>query len=105
LQHLAAVGLHDGGAARQGTVHHSADGLGVEALGERGRANDVQEQDADLLERLGGFGGQRSQCCELGLERRRRHIHHRITEQTALGLQGLNPGLKLLLLGRHRCVA
>jgi hypothetical protein len=79
-------------------------GFGVEVLGERGRAHDVEEQDADLPERLGGFGGgrrRRSQCGQLGLERRHRRVHHRITEQTALGLQGLDPGLELLLFGRH----
>ena len=94
----------DGGAARQGTVHHGADGFGVEVLGERGRADDVEEQDADLLERLGGFGRgrrRRSQCGQLGLERRQRRVDHRVTEQTALGLQGLDPGLELLLFGRH----
>ncbi len=56
LQDTAAVGLHDGGAAGQGVVHHGADGLGVQVLGERGGADHVEEQDADLLEGLGGVG-------------------------------------------------
>ena len=46
----------DGGAARQGAVHDGADVFGVEVLGERGRADDVQEQDADLPKAFGGFG-------------------------------------------------
>ena len=56
LQHLAAVRLDDGRPARQGVVHHGADRLGVEVLGERGRADHVQEQDADLPEGLCGRG-------------------------------------------------
>jgi hypothetical protein len=41
LQHLAAVGLHDGRAARQGVVHHRADGFRVQLLAERGRTHHV----------------------------------------------------------------
>jgi hypothetical protein len=52
LQHLAAVGLDDGGGARQGAVHHGADRFRVEVLGERGRADHVEEQDAHLPEAL-----------------------------------------------------
>ena len=82
LQHLAAVGLDDRGAARQGTVHHGADGFGVEVLGERGRADDVEEQDADLLESCAarraacGEGARRApaQGCECG-------VGNRIAEQ------------------------
>ena len=52
LQHLAGVGLDDGRAARQRVVHHGADRLGIEALGQQGRADHVHEQDADLAQRL-----------------------------------------------------
>ena len=52
LQHLAGVGLDHGRAARQRVVHHRADRLGIEALGQQGRADHVHEEDADLAQRL-----------------------------------------------------
>lgn len=54
--------LDDGRAARQGIVHHGADGFGVELLAQRGGAHHVENEDADLLEALRGFGG----CWGLG---------------------------------------
>ena len=105
LQHLAAMGLDDRRAARERTVHHRADGLGVEVLRERGRADDVEEQDADLPEGPGGFGGwcrRRGQCRQPGLERRQGQVDHRVAQHTALGLEGLDAELELLLFRRHR---
>ena len=52
LQDLAGMRLDDGRAACQGVVHDGADRLGVEVLSEGGRADHVEEQDADLPEAL-----------------------------------------------------
>ena len=57
LQHAPSVVLHDGGAARQRVVHDRADGLGVQALAQRGEAHHVEEQNRDLLEDLSRFNG------------------------------------------------
>ena len=56
LQHLAGMCLDDGRSTCQGVVHDGADRFGVEVLSERGRADHVQEQNADLPERLCGDG-------------------------------------------------
>jgi hypothetical protein len=45
---------HDRGAALERVVHHGADLFRIELLAQRGRADDVEEQDADLLQRLSG---------------------------------------------------
>jgi hypothetical protein len=52
LQHLAAVGLDDGGRSRQGVVHHAADRLRIQVLRQRRRAHHVEEKDADLPQLL-----------------------------------------------------
>jgi hypothetical protein len=44
----------------------------------------------------GGAGGEAR--APFGLERRHRQVHHRVTEQGALSLKGLNPSFELLLL-------
>ena len=49
LQHLTVMGLDDGRAARQAAVHDGVDFLRVEVLAQQGRADDVEEQDVDLL--------------------------------------------------------
>ena len=48
--------LHDGRAALEHIVHHSADLFRVEPLAQRCRADNVQDQDADLLQRLSSHG-------------------------------------------------
>ena len=52
FEHLAVVLPDDGRKLRERTVHHRAGLLGVEMLAQVGRADDVEEQDGDLLERL-----------------------------------------------------
>ena len=54
IQNLAVGRVDDGREARQCAVHHGVDLLGVEVLAQRGGADDVEEQDRDLLQRLGG---------------------------------------------------
>ena len=50
LQDLAAVGRDDRGAAGEQAVDHRLQVLGIELAGERGRADDVEEQHADMGE-------------------------------------------------------
>ena len=106
LQHLAGVRLDDGRAARQGVVHDRADRLGVEVLGERGRADHVEEQDADLPEasapartalRPGG-----SAPPSLALAADRSGFDDRIPQRRPLTFQGGNRGFELLLLSHRR---
>ena len=73
---------------------------------ERGRADDVQEEDADLLEDLlrpGGRSAGRGQCDEPCAQRRRRHVDHRVSNRGALGFEGGNGDFELLDFVRHRC--
>ena len=100
LQHFAAVGNNHGRAACKRIVHHGADGLRVQLLAEVGGADHVQEQDAHLLESLGGFDRscrRGDQCGEPGLQWRHRHVHHCIAKQRTLGFKRLDPGFELLL--------
>ena len=104
LQHLAGVRLDDGRPARQGVVHDGADRLGVEVLRERGRADHVQEQDADLPEGLCRHRTalqSRGQRRELGARSRQQRFDHRISQHRPLTFQGGDRGFELLLL-RHR---
>jgi hypothetical protein len=104
LQDLAGVCLDDGRPARQRVVHDGADRLRVEVLGERGRADHVEEEDADLPQGLLRHGrrcsrdGQRRQP---GPRRRQQRIDHGIAQRRALTFQGGDRGFELLLLG-HR---
>ena len=93
----------DGGAASERIVHHGADRLRGRGAGQRGGADHVEEQDGDLLEGLGRFGGASGgQRRELGAQAGNGRIDDGITEQRALRLERLDRGLELLLLGRHR---
>ena len=76
LQHLAAVGFHDGCAPRQRTVHDRADLFGIEVLRQRGRSHHIHEEDGDVLEDLGVMlhGGSRTQCREPTAQRPERRI-------------------------------
>ena len=49
LQHLAPCALNDSGELRKGAVHDGVDLLRIEVLAQRGGADDVEEQDSDLL--------------------------------------------------------
>ena len=49
FQHLAAVRCDDAGELRQRAVHHGTRFLGVEALAQRRRSDDVEKQDGGLL--------------------------------------------------------
>ena len=106
LQHPATMPADDGGAARQRAVHHARDLLRVEALAQRGRADDVEKEDRDLLQ-LGCRGAGRCECGRRGqprepfAQRRQRDLDHRVAEQTALRLQRGNAGLQLFQLGCH----
>jgi hypothetical protein len=73
LQDLAAVRLDDGSSARKCPVHHCVGVLRIQVLGERRGADDIEEEDGDLLESLrrcagslcgesSELGAQRSQC-------------------------------------------
>ena len=86
-------------------VHHGADGLGVEVLGERGRADHVQEQDADLLEGLRGLGRRRGRAVSAASLARAAASSDSTTASPsvdALGFQGGDRGFELLLLGHRR---
>jgi hypothetical protein len=104
LQDLATVRFDDAGAARERTVHHGVDVLGVEMLAEPGGADHVEEQDRDLFEALGrGLRdrSRRDQRGEFGAKRRDRCLDYRITEHAPLVFKALDDGFELLLFGRH----
>jgi len=65
LQRAAAVRFGEGRAARQRAVERGLDVFRVEVLAQRGGADDVEEQYADLPQRLVEGRG--------GLRRRQRH--------------------------------
>jgi len=97
------VGLDDLGAATQRVVHHGADRFGVEVLAQRGGADDVVEQDADLLELLLGFGRRRGhQRGERSPHGAEPGIDNSVAQHGALGLQCGDRAFELLLLCRHR---
>ena len=104
LQHLAAVGFHDGRATRQRTVHHRADFLGIEVLRQRGRSHHIHEEDADVLEDLGVMlhGGSGTQCREPTAQRPERRIGDGVAQEGSLRLQALDGEFQLLKLrGGH----
>lgn len=73
-------------------------------LGQRGGANDIQEQDADLLQDLGGFRGvgpRGPAAYSVGPHRAERSIDHRVGQQGALGLEGSNTRCELVLFRGH----
>ena len=100
LHHLAAKGLNNLGTAREGAVHHGVDVLGVQVLRKRGRADHVEEKNADLTQRLGGLRGcggwlfeeLRAQSCY-------RRIDHRVAQQRTLCFKRGDAGEELLLGG------
>jgi hypothetical protein len=107
LQHLAAMGIDDGGAARQRAVHHGVDVLGVEVLAQPGGTDDVEEQDGDLPERLVGWRGadrrrhivgQGGQSVAQGGEA---GVDDSIAEQATLSLQRLDGGCQLFAVRGH----
>ena len=96
------MGFDDGGAARQRAVHHRVDFLGIQVLGQRGRSDHVEEQDADLPQGLGWLGGGAcGQVEELGAQGRKRRFDDRVAQQRALGFERGDAGEELLLLRRH----
>ena len=103
LQHLAAMRIDDGRAARERAVEHGMDVFRVEVLAQRGGADDVEKQHADLPQCLvGGHCGQRRlQGRELGAQRIHRQVDHRITEQRALRFEASDGGCQRLLFGAH----
>ena len=104
LQHLAAVGFDDGRAARQRTVHHRADFLGIEVLRQRGRSHHIHEEDADVLEDLGVMlhGGSGTQCREPTAQRPERRIGDGVAQEGSLRLEALDGKFQLLKLrGGH----
>ena len=103
LQHLAMVGQHDGGEARQRAVDHRMNVLGVQILTQRGGADDVEKQDAHLLQRLPALGVRcsRLQREALFAQRGQRGVDHRVADQRTLRFQCSDGGFDLLQLGRH----
>lgn len=89
LQHLAAVRTDDRGAALEDVVDHSVHLFGIEMLAERGRADDVKEQNRHLSQDLLGRRARHRmrQPHELLAHRRERCVDDRIAEQGALSLQ------------------
>jgi hypothetical protein len=87
LQDLAAVATDDRGAADEQAVDHRLQVLGIELAGERGRADDVEEQHTDM----GEAGRLRRRLalerCELGAQRRDRRIDDGVAERGALRLE------------------
>lgn len=104
LQHPAAMRLHDGGGARERAVHQRARVLGIEPLAHARRADDVHEQDADLLQRLRRGRGRvvrRSQRVEPGPHRPERTVDDRVAKQGTLRFERGDAAFQLLLLGCH----
>jgi len=102
LQHLAAMFLHQRSQAVQRPVHHFADGLGIQMLAERSRADDVEKQDGDLLQRLHEIGRVRfRESSQLRAQRSYARVDDSVTQDTALRLDGGDRGFELLLLRGH----
>jgi hypothetical protein len=98
LQNLAAVRRDDPTAARQHAVHHRGDRLGVEVLAERGGADHVEKEDADLAERLGRLLRGLAQRREPSLQAAQCHVDHLVAELPALCLERDDARLEPLLL-------
>ena len=101
LEDLAAVGTDDRGAAGEQAVDHRLQVLGIELAGERGRADDVEEQHADM----GEAGRLRRRLalerCELGAQRRDRRVDDGVAERGALRLQRADRGFEPFLFERR----
>ena len=100
LQDLAVVCLDDCRAARERAVHHGVDFLGVEALAQLRRADDVEKEDRDLLERLAG-ASVRGQFGEPGAQRGQAGVDEGVAEQAALSFQPFDDGLELFTFRWH----
>ncbi len=102
LQHLPAMALNDSRESRKGAIHDVAGLLGVEALAQRGRSDDVEEQDRDLLQCLGGnVRGRVRECGQFGAQRNECRVDERIAEQRALGFEPGDGAFELFSLPRH----
>ena len=97
LQHLAAMRRDDGAEARQRAIDHGMRLFRIETLRQGGRADEVEEQDADLAQRLPGRRGGLGQLGQPGAQAGDRCIDHRIAEDRPLGFERRDAGLQLLL--------
>jgi hypothetical protein len=103
------VGTDDGREARQRAVDHGAQFFGIQMAAQFGGSDEVQEQDADLLDdRLLRSGRpwltQADERLQAGADRTDRGLEDRFTEERTLCLQRLEgrPGVAGPLLGsRH----
>ena len=104
FEHLAVVPPDDGRELRERTVHHRAGLLGVETLAQVGRADDVEEQNGGLLERLvlERIRGCNRQRGELASERSKRRIDDGIAQHRTLRFQHTDGGFEFLTFARHR---
>ena len=93
----------DRGAARERAVDHGVEVFGVELLAQRGRADHVEEQDADLLERLpAGFSRDgRGQAVQLRAQGCECLVDERIAQQHPLRLERTDSGFELLAFSGH----
>ena len=102
LQHLSAVRLDDHREGGERAVHELLYVLGLEAPAQRGRADDIGEQHADLAEDRAGRT--RAQRLDLGSQRRDAGIDDRVAERGALRLQTRDRGFEPFLFERRHCV-
>ena len=71
-------------------------------LAERSRADDVEKQDGDLLQRLHEIGRVRfRESSQLRAQRSYARVDDSVTQDTALRLDGGDRGFELLLLRGH----
>ena len=93
--------LDDRRAARQAAIDHRVNVLRIKVLAERCRADDVEEHDGHLAQRLSGFGLRNRDCRQPGTQAGNRGLDHRIAEHVTLGLQCRDPCAQLIELRRH----
>ena len=100
-QHPALVSPDHGSKPLQRVVDDGVRVFGVELPADRGRADDIGEQNADHPEMSGLAAIGHVEPAQLGPQRRQRQLDHVLAEHRALGQQRADPGFELFALA-HR---
>ena len=101
LQHPALVRLDDRREALERAVHDQVNVFGIEVLAQVGGADDIHEQHGRLFQLLAGHRWlcrRARQGVQLGAQRRNGHVHHRVTQNRPLPLDGGDAGVDVLVL-------
>ena len=85
MKNSAEVRLHNLGETSEGAIHHRMNVFGAKALTDRGRPDDVDEQNGNLLELL--LWQRSRQTGQLSLQWLERDVDNGIAQYLALGLE------------------